>query len=647
MASAGEAGGRQPRDAAVDPAIDLIGLIDLVLRRKWLILGTTAVVVALALAALSAMGPRYKATARLLVDPRELRVVENEVVARDLAGDMVLVESQVEIITSEAVLARVVEREKLTQDEDFHKPKPGESSARTPAEIALESLAQATKVTRPENTYVLEIAVTAKQPAKAARLANAIAAAYTEDQAAAAADNTLGLSSSISERLAELQARLRADEEAVSRYKSANNVSTPDGRLLLDTRLNDLSARLSVAVGESAQAKSRYEVMQAAMSQRGDVSSVLSEADNATMVALRGALSEAQRNLAELQQVLGPRHPRVGAAQAELERARRAIRTESERLVAATRDAWRAAQETERSLAASIKELTAQSFEANDRMIQLRELERQAQASRLVYESYLVRARETAELGNIGPRTARLIAPAAVPDRAAFPQRSVLAAAALVLGLGLGLFAAIVAEMLERRRAMPAVRTTTARTSGAPALAPEAVPGAGAEDRVVMTFAVASPAIAADAALDLARGMADDGWSTILVDLDDTRAPGLAELSRGEVAVAAILWRDPHSTAHRAGAGDTRQGIDATRLRETFALLAATYDRVVVNGGLLHGAAGETAACAVSLADHALLVVPGHEMSAAENDAYAALASSGGIAVSVLSLADEGLAAAA
>src|SRR5690606_33794191 len=100
--------------------------------------------------------------------------------------------------------------------------------------------------------------------------------------------------------------------------------------------------------------------------------------------------------------------------------------------------------------------LTGQSFANNDRMIELRELERQAQASRLIYESYMVRARETAELGNIGPRSARVIAPAAVPDRPAFPPRSLLAAAALVFGLGLGIFNAIVADMVERRRAVPA-----------------------------------------------------------------------------------------------------------------------------------------------------------------------------------------------
>jgi succinoglycan biosynthesis transport protein ExoP len=656
MARAGEP--HMAAGAEADGGTDLLGLLDLIARRKWLILGTTVLVVALALGALSVIGPRYKATARLLIDPRELRVVENEVVARDLAGDMVLVESQVEIITSEAVLRRVVERENLVSDTDFYKPATGGDSGRTPAEVAIEGLARATKVTRPENTYVLEIAVTARQPAKSARLANAIAEAYTQDQAAAASGNTLDLSTSIGGRLEELQAQVKADEEKVSQFKTQYGVSTPDGRLLLDTRLNDLSARLSVAVGESAQAKSRLDVMQTAMAQRGDVSSVLSETENATMVGLRATLAEAQRNLAERQQVLGPRHPRVSAAQAELERAQRAIRAESERLVAATRDAWRAAQETEQSLAASLKQLTDQSFAANDRLIELRELERQAQASRLVYESYLVRAKETAELGNIGPRSARLIAPAAVPDRPAFPPRSMLAAAALVFGLGLGLFNAIVADLLAKRRAQPVVRTVFAPARPATRVEPTAadndsiaVPatGASSEDRVIMTFAMDDEALAAGAALDLARGMADEGWSTLLVDLAESSAePGLADLARGDAPAAAALARDPVSGAHLLDAGTQPQAADQTALASTLALLAETYDRVVINAGRLHGTGGGLAAAAIGICEHALLVVPGAAMTRAEHEAYEALAATEGLAVSVLSLAEEdGLPAAA
>ena len=650
MKSAGTTAGSPPRQApvrtGVDPSIDIFGLVETIFRHKGLILGTAAVVVALAFAALTIIGPRYQATARILIDPRDVRVIENELVQRGFGDNLLLVESQVEVIGSETVLGRVVERENLAEDPEFAEAAAG-IGARSPQEVALENLARATKVARAENTYVIEISVTTKEPAKSARLANAIAAAYTVDQADASADATRNVSSSIEERLAELQTRLRLAEEKVATYKSDNNLSNPDGRLLLDTRLNDLSSRLSVAVGRTAEAKSRLDVIEAAMRQRGDVSSVVSETENTTMVQLRGQLTEAQRRLAELERVLGPRHPRVNSAQAEIDQARQAIRSESERLVAATRDAYRAAKETEESLAASLGELTEQSFGTNQKMIQLRELERQAQASRLVYEAFLVRARETAEQENLGARNARIIAPAAVPDRPAFPPRSLLLLASGVFGLGLGVFNAIVADTMQkrpilRRRAAPVAPAAPAGQSLLGA-APVAAPRDILQDRAVLTLSVHDPLIARDAALELARDAAREGYATLFIDLATGHRgePGLAELSTGDATIADVLARDPYSAVHVIHAGDQWRGFSPRGFREAFAVFVETYERVVVNAGLLYGVANEMAAEVVDAADHAVLVVPYGDLSPEESAAYEDLTSAGGMSVTVLSLDEE------
>jgi len=660
MRSAGKTAGGP---AQVDASIDVFGLVEMIFRRKWLILGTAVVVVALAFAALAMIGPRYKATARILIDPRDVNVVENELTPRGFGDNLLLVESQVEVIGSETVLSRVVEREKLAEDEEFAKATT-DTAGRAPKDIALENLARATKVARSENTYVIEIAVTTREPAKSARLANAIAAAYTDDQAAASADATRNVSSSIEDRLAELQARLREAEEKVQTYKTENNLSNPDGRLLLDTRLNDLSARLSAAVGRTAEAKSRLDVIEAAMRQRGDVSSVVSETENTTMVQLRGQLSEAQRRLAELQQVLGPRHPRAAAAQAEVDQARQAIRTESERLVAATRDAWRAAKEAEDGIAASLRTLTEQSFGTNTKMIELRELERQAQASRLVYEAFLVRAKETAEQENLGARNARIIAPAAVPDRPAFPPRSLLLLASGVFGLGLGLFNAIVADMIQqrplRRRARPAVEAAAPAPASASLLSdPAAAPHADAmaaptvdpseilRDRVLVVLSVSDPEVSGEASVQLARDAASEGYSTLFIDLVSDRRPGLAELSTGHAALADILTRDAHSPVHVVYAGDQRGGFSVRGFREALAVFVDSYDRLVINAGLLYGEANEMAAEIVDAAEHVVLVVPYGELSPAEAAAYADLTSNGTLAVTVLALNDMPLESAA
>jgi len=67
--------------------------------------------------------------------------------------------------------------------------------------------------------------------------------------------------------------------------------------------------------------------------------------------------------------------------------------------------------------------------------VTLRELERDVQASRAVYESFLVRARETGEQERLDTKNIRIISRADLPLRRSFPpSNTILALAALILG---------------------------------------------------------------------------------------------------------------------------------------------------------------------------------------------------------------------
>jgi hypothetical protein len=159
----------------------------------------------------------------------------------------------------------------------------------------------------------------------------------------------------------------------------------------------------------------------------------------------------------------------------------------------------------------------------------------------------------------------------------------------------------------------------------------------------VLTLSVGDPAIARHAALELARAAAREGYSTLFIDLapDHDGEPGLADLSVGEAAIAEVLSRDPYSAAHVVHSGDHRRGFSLSGFQDAFAAFVDTYERVVVNAGLLYGEANEMAAVVVEAVDHAVLVVPRGELSPKEAAAYEDLTSAGGVAVTVLALDDE------
>jgi uncharacterized protein involved in exopolysaccharide biosynthesis len=112
---------------ADDPRVDLKELIRVMQRRRKLILWVAAVPVLLALVYSVLATPLYTASTQILIDPRDRRIVSNEVTPETLAADggVAVVESQLLVITSDTVLRRAIVRERLDTDPEFGGPATG------------------------------------------------------------------------------------------------------------------------------------------------------------------------------------------------------------------------------------------------------------------------------------------------------------------------------------------------------------------------------------------------------------------------------------------------------------------------------------------------------------------------------------------
>lgn len=614
--------------AQFDSLIDLPGLIGTLIRRSKIIIFCILLLAGLGLLALFLISPRYTANARILIDPREQRVMQNEVVQQGFGADMALVESQVEVIMSEAVLKRVVENTGLASDLEFAgRVRVGQD----PLVTATENLAAATKVARPENTYVLEINVTTKEASKSARLANAVAAAYFEYQADTNANTSRDVSSSIRDRLSQLQIELRKSEEDVEAFKRENNVSQSDGQLLGDRRLTDLATRQSAAIARVNEAKARVEVMQGALERRGDVTTVVADSD-ATMVALRTQLAEARRNLAELQQVLGPRHPQIAAARGQLAQAQASIRAESERLVKSAQDDYSASMDALDGINSGLAIAQTNSFSTNENLIKLRELERKAASDKVVYEAFLVRAKETAEQESISAPNARVIAAAAVPSSPSFPPRMPLLFAAVLLGLFIGILAAILRDLAGTQ----SVRNTSST-------APSGEADSAIASGLVTVASVYDPQLSRQAALALARRALSSGRNVILLDLAaDAKADiaGFAELATGKMPASDVIRIGRKSGVQMLGAG--RKGALADFSLEwvgpVLAAITEEYDDVVINTGAFNIGLSELAEATTRYSPHLVMVVQGGVFGSREQHAAQMLAANRDTILSVVSV---------
>jgi uncharacterized protein involved in exopolysaccharide biosynthesis/Mrp family chromosome partitioning ATPase len=396
------------------------------------------------------LAPRYAATAQLYVDPRELQLVERELTPRsqDLSGLAMVVESQARLITSNNVLSKVIGDLSLERDPEF-----GGKSARgflsgllsfgTDASLppssakatALDALREHVNVKRTDRTFIVDIEVASREPAKAALLANAIADAYLKEskdsQAAAARRATTDLSG----RLKELQERLRTAENDLAIYKSKNNFVGTQDTQVSDQQLSSGTQRLANAQAATLDALARYNQIEASRKMAGDSGAMPEALQSPTIASLRTQYADARRRQAELLSELGPLHPALRMISKQVEDARRNIDEEVDRFAQSANNDLTRARALEASLTKALEGQKRQSADLGQASVQLRELEREVEASRTVYQSFLKRSRETEEQETLNTSSARIIGEATAPQRRVFPPAtSVLAILGLMLG---------------------------------------------------------------------------------------------------------------------------------------------------------------------------------------------------------------------
>jgi polysaccharide biosynthesis transport protein len=435
--------------------LDLHKIWSVVWRGKTTILRATAISLAVAFVFLLVTPRQYTAVTELLIDPSDLRAVGGELTPASGMGDAAVlqVESQSRVLTSDSVLERVVSDQDLADDPEFTKPSFTRvvlngvmdlfRAQHSPVDnklVALDEFKRNIKVTRTDRTYVVDIDVTSKDPEKAARLANAIADSYLAEQTQARADAARQISQTLSARLKELQDRVQNAEDKVEAYKAQNNiVDATNGQLVNEQQLTELNRLLEAARSRTADAQARYAQVERVQQSKDQTGAFPEAVQSPTISALRSQYAEIMRREAEQMTTLGPRHPAVLDIQAQADRLRGMIADEINRIALTAKNEYETAKANEATLEQNLETLKHTTINTSQAMVGLRELEREAQASRTVYEAFLSRARETGEQERLDTKNIQVITRALPPlNRSWPPSSAIVALAALFVGIASG-----------------------------------------------------------------------------------------------------------------------------------------------------------------------------------------------------------------
>lgn len=433
---------------------DLKSVLALLRRQARLTGLATALVLGLAGAWLLTVAPVYEATALVLVDPNKKNLLDtNAQGPTSAAADNSRVDSEVEILKSQAVALAVVRAEGLVRDPEFG-PRIGlaeklrrglgfaagaQESGEALVRAVLDRFREATEIRRRGLTYLIAVSVRSEAPDRAAGLANALAGAYIRQQVEA-------------KIAASLAARdvLEGQIEAARRAIAASDTG-------LDALIDSNLARIEAEGGRSDIAELRRALadlegrrlaaeVTAAAAQAG-----LRAGDWAEATARLGdeALAEMQRQREELERRLGTLAGDTAEAvdlRAALARLEADQEARAGTAIGALRAEIAALDTSAREFRTRMRDTLLQGELSSEILTGVYELQQEAAIARSQHQALLSRMRDLETQAGIQVADSRVVSPALPPIEPAFPQTTTVLGAALLAGLGLGVGLAFLNE---------------------------------------------------------------------------------------------------------------------------------------------------------------------------------------------------------
>jgi succinoglycan biosynthesis transport protein ExoP len=396
--------------------------------------------------------PRFTSHADILLNPSSLKLLEDDLFAQSVQGDTQLmdVESKLRVMTGGNVLQSVVAGLDLVNDPEFVPPaswldKLREGSSGSPSDratTALRALSERVTARREERSYFVVLSAWSHDPQKSVVIVNAIVDAFKRELARGESESAAQAAASLSGRLDELRLELNQAEDRVAAFKRENNLQDTMGELTSERSMTEVANKVLDAQERLIQAESRYNELLSA----GIDGSASAEANaSITISTLRVQSATLRQDVDSLSMRLGPQHPTLQSAQAQLQVVEQQIASEIRRITEAARSELEQARSSYALLNEQANSMRSTVFIDNQAQIELRALERDIAAKSAVYEAFLARASEAAERQTLDSTNIRIVTePVAAISRTYPPRTLVLAAAGGMLGLLMGVALAAV-----------------------------------------------------------------------------------------------------------------------------------------------------------------------------------------------------------
>ena len=387
--------------------------------------------------------PIYESTVSIDIDRQVPTGVLGEEATRSAANDAdQFIATQVKLIESDSVLRPVVDKFHLRQaEEDALEEAVDQSATSLEAPVILKHL----KITRPPNTYILQISYRSSNRQLASDVANEIALSYLAHTYRIRYKATASLSDFMERQLEELKAKMEKSSAAVAQFERELNVINPEQKTsILSARLLELNSEYTKTQADRVKKEAANNSVQGGTLEAAQVST-----QGDALKKLTDSLSEAQEKFAEVKNHYGANHPEFKKAQSRVQE----LQSQLARTQASVRERveveYNEAVNREAILSGAVQETKSEFDRLNARSFEYQTLKREADGDKTLYEELVRKIREAGINASFQNSSIRVADPARPGLKPVFPRIWLNLLLAFLSSVFLAVAVAVVSDVLD------------------------------------------------------------------------------------------------------------------------------------------------------------------------------------------------------
>jgi len=460
--------------------VDIRGLLLMIWRRKMSVLAVVLVGLSISIFLVSVVSERYTARSLILIksDSQQLNISEDSLLAKASVFDVSFILTELEVLKSRNLAANVVRKLDLMKDPEFSGSRDKDvavvgfdnkkrsnfrnlsvdgTELKTLSPEALDKnvadavtrFLDALRVNAIPGSKAVQVSFISSNPYKASKIVNTLVEEYIAHKLSQKYEAQRRLTDWLDDRLKKLRRHVFEAETEIEEHKNLNNLAQGKRHEISAEQLSQLNQRLVQAQTQYAEVKAKLKQSSGKHENDASVDVKSNTVDAAVIKSLTIEVGRLQSGISELSSRYGPKHPVMIKKHSELEEVRRSLALEQQKSKQTLKRELSIAQARVDEIRKNMDEVKMQSHEDSGALIKLRELEREAESSRLVLRTFLETYKRTAGKEALQDADIEVISYAAVPYEPSYPNKKLILSLGAFVSLFFGLALAVFVEKLD------------------------------------------------------------------------------------------------------------------------------------------------------------------------------------------------------